>query len=164
MTLIERAATPRALAYAAALGSAGLLAGAFLFQHVGGLAPCPLCVWQRWPHAAAIGLGLLIALMGPRRTLCGLGAMSMLFGSGLALYHTGVERGWWKGPETCSGGQGSGLSTDELLNQIMAAPVVRCTEVAWEMLGLSMASWNGLASLVLAGLWIAAARRRPAAR
>ncbi|MGM0585152.1 MAG: disulfide bond formation protein B [Pseudomonadota bacterium] len=152
------------LAALAAAGSAGLLAGAFLFQHVGGLAPCPLCIWQRWPHALAFALGL--AMLAPAlreaRALRALGLLAMLTSAGLGLHHTGVERGWWPGPGTCSGGQGGGLSADQLMDSIMAAPLVRCDEVAWQLLGLSMASWNALISLALAGLWLASLRR-PAA-
>ena len=150
--------TRRALILLAAGGSLALLLGAFAFQHIGGLAPCKLCLWQRYPHGAAVAAGAL-ALMVPLAVWPWIGALSALATAGIGGYHTGVERGWWQGPTTCSGGGDiSGMSTDDLLNQIMNAPVVRCDEVPWEMLGLSMASWNMLASLVLAGLWIAAAR------
>ena len=84
-----------------------------------------------------------------------LGAVAMAIGAGLGLYHTGIERGWWKGPDTCTSGDISGLSADALLNQIMEAPLVRCDETAWEFLSLSMASWNGIISLGLAGMWLA---------
>ena len=144
----------------AAAGSAGLLLGAFFFQHVMGLAPCPMCLWQRWPHAAAVALGLALLVPALRgvRAVPALGALAMAVSAGLALLHTGVERGWWDGPSTCAGGQDAGMSTDELLAAILEAPLVRCTDVAWEMAGLSMASWNGLASLGLMGLWLFAAR------
>lgn len=84
----------------------------------------------------------------------------MLGNAGLALYHTGVERGWWEGPATCSGGGDLGaMDTADLLNPDIGTGIVMCDEVAWEMLGLSMASWNGIGSLILAGVWIAAAYR-----
>lgn len=142
----------------AALGSAAMLAGAFGFQHLGDMAPCKLCLWQRWPHAIAFGLGLL-ALAWPwiGLRLAGLGAM--LAGAGIALYHTGVERRWWEGPQSCTSSGVEGLSTDALLDQIMRAPIVRCDEVPWELFGLSMASWNALASVGLALLWAASLRR-----
>jgi disulfide bond formation protein DsbB len=140
----------------AAAGSAALLFAALLSQYVGGLAPCPLCIWQRWPHVvgAALGLAMLAPALRPSRLLRAAGALAMLTGAGVALYHTGVERGWWEGPGTCAGGQGAGMSADDLMATIMEAPLVRCDEVAWELWGLSMASWNGLISLALAGLWI----------
>jgi len=149
------------LAGLAAAGSAGLLAGAFLFQHVGGLAPCEMCLWQRWPHALAILLGALLLAPALRglRAIRALGALAMLAGAGIALMHTGVERGWWEGPTECSQTMGAGLSTDDLLAAIQNAPMVRCDEVAWSLAGLSMASWNGILSLVLAGLWLASLRR-----
>jgi disulfide bond formation protein DsbB len=141
----------------AALGSAALLAGAFAFQAFG-YAPCHLCLLQRWPHAAAVLLGGLALALG-WRLLPWLGAAAALTTAALGLYHTGVERQWWQGPTTCTSGSIEGVDPTDLLNQILAAPIVRCDEVAWQMLGLSMASWNMLASLVLVGIWIAAARR-----
>ncbi len=142
----------------AAGGSAALLAGAYAFQYLGGLAPCMLCYWQRYPHMAAVVIGVA-ALALPGRLLPLLGAGAALATAGVGGYHTGVERGWWDGPSTCSGGGDIGaLSTDELLAQIMDAPLVRCDDVPWEMFGLSMASWNAAAALLLAVLWLWAAR------
>ena len=143
----------------AAAGSAALLLAAFAFQHLGGMAPCKLCLWQRWPHAAAVALGAVAALgLVPVLLLAGLGALAAASTAGIGFYHTGVERGWWEGPASCSGGPVAGQSAQDLFAQIMAAPLVRCDEVPWEMLGLSMATWNGLASLALAGMWLMALR------
>ncbi|WP_245760252.1 MULTISPECIES: disulfide bond formation protein B [Roseivivax] len=142
----------------AAGGSAALLIAALGFQYLGGLPPCKLCYWQRYPHVAAIVLGL-IAIGIKSRAVALVGAIAALTTAGLGLYHTGVERGWWEGPTTCTSSSIDGLSTDALMDQIMNAPVTRCDEIAWEFLTLSMASWNMIASLVLAGLWIAAYRR-----
>ncbi len=144
----------------AAAGSAALLIGAFLFQHVGGLPPCKLCLWQRWPHAAAIAVGLT-ALALPNRLLAWLGAGAALTTAGVGIYHTGVERGWWEGPSSCSGGGPglSGLSGDALISTDAPSGVVMCDEVVWDLLGLSMASWNAILALGLAAIWIAAARR-----
>lgn len=138
-------------------GSAALLAGAFLFQALG-YAPCKLCLYQRWPHAAAVLIGL-VALAMPRRWLWALGALAAATSGAIGVFHSGVEQGWWQGPTTCSSGSVAGLSPDELLNQIMNAPLVRCNEIAWQFLGLSMASWNALASFALAAIWIWAWRR-----
>lgn len=150
----------RYLALAAAGGSLALLLGAFAFQHLGGLAPCKLCIWQRWPHAVAIAAGLTFVAL-PNRLWLLLGALGALATAGIGVYHTGVERGWWEGPSTCSSGPVSGLSTDQLFDQIMSAPLVRCDEVAWSLLSLSMASWNAIASLAFALLWITAFARFP---
>jgi disulfide bond formation protein DsbB len=145
----------------AAAGSAALMLGALAFQHLGGMAPCKLCIWQRWPHGAAIALGGVAALaLLPVWLVASLGAVAALSTAGIGFYHTGVERGWWEGPAACSGGPVAGQSAQDLFAQIMAAPLVRCDEVPWEMLGLSMASWNALASLMLAGVWIMALRAK----
>jgi len=142
----------------AAGGSAALLLAAFAFQHLGGMAPCKLCLWQRWPHGAAIALGVF-ALAVPGRLLPVLGMFAALITAAIAAYHTGVERGWWEGPSSCTSGDISALSTQELMDQIMAAPLVRCDDVPWEMFGLSMASWNGIVALGLALIWLMAAWR-----
>lgn len=148
----------RILALLAGLGSAALLGGAYVFQMLG-YAPCKLCLWQRWPHALAILLALAVWQTG-RRSLAWAGALAALATAGLGVYHTGVERGFWIGPSTCSSGAIQGLTPGDLMTQIMNAPLVRCNEVAWSLFGLSMASWNALLSLGLAFLWVAAARRR----
>ena len=141
----------------AAGGSLVLLLAALAFQYIGGLAPCPLCIWQRWPHVGAVALGpAALLLAGP--LLPALGAGVMLGGAGIAFYHSGVEQGWWEGPSACAAPDIGGLTPEELLAQIMAAPIVRCDEIPWEMFGLSMAAWNGLACLALAGVWLMAAR------
>lgn len=142
----------------AAAGSAALLLGAFAFQYIGGMAPCKMCIYQRWPHAAAIVVGALVLALG-NRNLAWLGAVSVLVGSGFALFHVGIEKGWWEGPSTCTSASIEGLTPEQLMEQILTAPIVRCDEIAWEMLGISMAGWNGLASLGLAALWIMAARK-----
>ena len=146
----------RLLIILASAGSAALLLGAFGFQYIGEMAPCKLCIWQRYPRGAAVVIGA-VALAFPLLILPYLGALAALATAGVGAYHTGVERGWWEGPSTCTSGPIGNLSADELMQQIMSAPLVRCDDVPWEMLGLSMASWNAVASFVLALLWIAAA-------
>ncbi len=147
----------RRMQIVALAGSAGLLLAALAFEYLGGLAPCALCIWQRWPHVVALAAGAGLVLPGPWALL---GAGGTAASGAVGVYHTGVERGWWDGPASCSaGGDLSGVSPEELLDRIMAAPVVRCDEVAWQMLGLSMASWNALASFALAALWLASLRR-----
>lgn len=143
----------------AAGGSAAMLLAALGFQYIGGLPPCDLCIEQRWPHLAAVILGAL-ALLIRGWILPWLGALAALTTSGLGLYHTGVERAWWEGPTTCTSAPVGNLSADQLFDKIMAAPLVRCDEVAWEFLGLSMASWNAICALILALIWIAAARTK----
>ena len=147
----------RKLQILALLGSAGLLLGALAFQYIGGMAPCQLCIWQRWPHVVALAGALGLVVAGPVWAL--LGAAGAATSGAIGVYHTGVERGWWPGPASCSGGGDlSQLTPEELLAQIMAAPVVRCDEVPWDLLGLSMASWNAILSFGLAALWLASLR------
>jgi disulfide bond formation protein DsbB len=149
-----------------ALGSGALLLAALAFQYLGGLDPCVLCLWQRWPHAAVVALGLVgfFALGGQRgRAAVSLVlALILIGGAGLAGFHVGVEQGWWEGTAACGGAAANGagaLSAADLRDQLLSTPVVRCDAVAWSMLGVSMAGWNGLASLALAAVGIAAAIR-----
>ncbi len=157
--LLNRLSTdPRAFAALGIAGSAGLLLGALAFQYLGGLAPCPMCIWQRWPHGIAILLGTGAIALGSRRgmALLILAAVTELIGAGIGVFHAGVERGLWKGPDTCSAPGWDDLTVDQLMEQIMAAPLVRCDEIAWEMLGLSMAGWNAVISIGLAAFFAAA--------
>ncbi|MXU65928.1 disulfide bond formation protein B [Oceanomicrobium pacificus] len=144
--------TPRNLALVALAGSAALLVGALGFQYLGGMAPCKMCIWQRWPHGIAILIGLM-AIWQPRPHWFALGALVLFIGGAIGVFHAGVEWGFWEGPSTCTSGSISGLSTDALFDQIMAAPVVRCDEIPWAFLGLSMAGWNAVFSFLLAGIW-----------
>lgn len=147
----------RTLILGAALGSAALLAGAFVFQWLG-YAPCRMCIWQRYPHVAAALIGVLFLLV-PLRALAWLGAGAAAATGGIGVFHAGVEQGWWEGPASCSGGGSlSGLSAGDLLSTEAAPAIVMCDEIAWQFLGLSMASWNAALSFGLVALWIAAAR------
>src|SRR5699024_12229204 len=99
----------------AGLGSLALLLGALGFQYLGGLAPCPMCIWQRWPHLAAVVLA--IAALAMRRSMPRLGRPLVLAGAaaaavaaGLGVFHAGVEQGWWDGPSSCVGPDPSGVS------------------------------------------------------
>ena len=147
------AMTRAQLALFAGLGSLALLLGAFAFQHLGGLAPCKMCIWQRYPHVIAVAVGA-IAFFLPLVWIVAFGALAALTTAGVGLYHVGVEQRWWEGPSTCSSGGIGGISAEDLMAQIMSAPLVRCDEIAWQFAGLSMAGWNALLSFGLAGLWI----------
>ncbi|MCB1367269.1 MAG: disulfide bond formation protein B [Rhodobacteraceae bacterium] len=148
----------RNIALVAGFASAAMLAGAFAFQYIGEMAPCKMCIWQRWPHGIAFVLGLVAYLLA-NRWLYLLGGLVVLAGAGIAFFHAGVERDWWEGPTTCTSQGVGGLSAADLMDQIMNAPVVRCDDIPWEMLGISMAGWNGLASLAIVGLWLVAFRK-----
>ncbi len=149
----------RTLVLIAAAGSAALLLGAWGFQYIGGLAPCKMCIWQRWPHGIAVLAGGLSIVSLPLAAAVGL--LASLVGTGIAIFHSGVERSLWEGPTTCTSTNDLGaLSPQQLLDQIMAAPLVRCDEIPWQMFGLSMANWNAVLSAGLVVLWALALLRR----
>jgi len=144
----------------AVLAAAGLLIAVFAMQYIGGLAPCSLCLSQRWPHGAALALGLIafvpIISAPARRLLLSLIALSFAITAGIGAYHAGVEYGWFAGPTACSGTI-SGNTVEELKRQLMAQPVIRCDEIAWSLFGVSLAGYNFLASTALAVFCAAAA-------
>lgn len=150
----------RQLSLLAGAGSAALLIAALGFQ-AAGYAPCELCILQRWPHVAAAAVAVLVWLTGRVRGLAVLGMIAAGIAMGLAIYHTGVELKLWQGPTHCSGTVGNlaSMSAQELMTRLQNAPVVRCDEVAWRFLGLSMAAWNAVFSAGLAVVWGMAARR-----
>ncbi|SLN28335.1 disulfide bond formation protein B [Roseivivax jejudonensis] len=148
---------PKPLILLASAGSAALLLGALAFQYIGDMPPCKLCYWQRYPHVAAALAGP-VALVVATPLIIAFGALAALTTAGIGIFHTGVERGWWEGPASCSSTGIDGLSTDQLMDQIMTAPLVRCDEIAWQLAGVSMAGWNAILSLGLVVLWLAAWR------
>ena len=146
----------------AALVPAGLLAGAHGSQYLGGLVPCEMCYWQRWPHFAALGLALISYPLAGRlpdrgRSLVWLAALAMLGSGAIGVYHAGVELGVFEGLTQCSTSGGGGTLAD-----IMSAPLVRCDEVQWSLLGISMAGWNAILSIGFATaiLWLSLRRPR----
>ena len=123
----------------------GLLGGALGSQYLGGLHPCEMCYWQRWPHAAAIllaGLAFIGPAASPRpRGLVLLAAAAIATSGAIGAYHAGVEAGIFEGFTTCT-------TTGALsLEDIMKVPLVRCDQVQWSLLGISMAGWNAILSL-----------------
>ena len=127
-----------------------LLGGALGSQYVGGLNPCEMCYWQRWPHAAAIVLAA-IAFTRPAesqraRTMTLLAAAAIAVSGAIGVYHAGVEAKIFEGITTCTAVGGGGSNAD-LLRQITRAPIVRCDQVQWAFLGISMAGWNAILSL-----------------
>jgi disulfide bond formation protein DsbB len=141
----------------ALLVPAGLLGGAMGSQYLGGLHPCEMCYWQRWPHAAAFVLaGAAFVMPARARLLTALAALAIAISGAIGVFHAGVELGWWEGLTRCTAG--GALSLEDLMN----VPLVRCDQVQWSWLGISMAGWNAVLSLgsaaVIAGLL---ARARP---
>ena len=145
---------------------AGLLAGALGSQYLGGLYPCEMCHWQRWPHYAAVALALIsFAMRGAAdrgRSFVWLAALAILTSGLIGVYHAGVEAGVFQGLTQCSTIAGGGGSSADILKDILAAPLVRCDQVQWSFLGVSMAGWNAIISIgsALVILWLSLRRPR----
>ncbi len=135
-----------------------LLWGAIGSQYLGHLVPCEMCMWQRWPHLAAIVLALIaIALRGQvsaSRLFAVLAALAILVSGGIGVYHAGVEYHWWQGPPRCTGGGFTSLA------DLMKAPVVMCDIPQWKLFGVSLAGFNAIISIVAGLAVIAFATRR----
>ena len=175
MTILQRlTADPiRTAPLAIAAIGATAIGGALIFEHVFGLQPCPLCLEQRIAYYVSIPLAVLLAFgisVGAARKVLLAGfvviAAGMLWNAGLGVYHSGVEWGWWPGPQDCSGPVNSLGSAGNLLKKIESIRIVRCDEVQWRFLGLSLAGYNVLISLALAALalWAALGLWRERAR
>ena len=127
-----------------------LLGGALGSQYFGGLHPCEMCYWQRWPHGVAIVLAALAftapAASARSRTLTLLASLAIAVSGAIGVYHAGVEAKIFEGLTQCTA-TGRGLSTADLLKQITHAPLIRCDEVQFRFLGISMAGWNAILSL-----------------
>jgi disulfide bond formation protein DsbB len=151
-TLARLLSRPRLLGALLALASAAMLGGAFYFQHVEGLQPCPLCVAQRWAHAASLGLGLIVFAFA-RDCLAPwlLGAVGLVFlaGAGIAGYHVGVEQHWIES-SFCGSSDLLADTVEELKALLWETEIVRCDEVAWSLAGISMAGYNLIISIALA--------------
>ena len=128
----------------------GLLGGALLSEVVGGLIPCEMCWWQRYPHAAAIliaGAAMASPLSAPRtRALTLLAALTIAVSGAIGVYHAGVEYRLWEGFTTCT------ANGPKSLQDIIATPLIRCDQVQWSLFGISLAGFNAIFSLAGAGL------------
>jgi disulfide bond formation protein DsbB len=151
------ALAPRTASLLLAVAAVAILAAVFAFQYLGGAAPCPLCIWQRYPYGVLIALGVIGFFWQPRPMLA-LCALALLAGAGLAGYHYGVEQGWFALPGGCAA-SGEATSTEQLRQMLRDAPPA-CDQVRFTVLGLSLAAWNFLASLGLAAFATYAAVRR----
>ena len=135
-----------------------LLGGALLSQYVGGLYPCEMCIWQRWPHGAAILLALA-ALASPieaprTRAVVVFAALAIAVSGAIGAFHAGVEYGWWEGLTTCTTNGATSL------DDILSVPLVRCDQVQWSLAGISLAGFNAIFSLggAAAIAWLATRR------
>ncbi len=136
-----------------AAAGAAALASAYAFEHLGGLRPCELCIYQRWPWWVALASGLTALLLRARPAVAGavvaLASLSILVGAGLAGFHVGVEQHWWEGLISCGAGDSTAMTVEALRRQIETASVVRCDESTWSIFGVSMAGYNFIISSLL---------------
>ena len=152
-----------------AVASLASLAIAFASQYWGGLQPCVLCIYQRYPYGVAAALGIIGMIVAGRpgllRSILLLAALAFLVDAGIAAFHVGVEQHWWAGTSECGSLLDLNASPEDLKNQLLNQPVVRCDEPAWELFGVSMAGYNFLYAALcgLATLWFAARGRTSAA-
>jgi disulfide bond formation protein DsbB len=137
------------------VASAIALGGALGSQYVGGLAPCELCLLQRWPWSVAMVISIVVLFAGERAALPWLAlllAIVFAIGSGLAFYHVGVEQHWYPGPSACTASGNRAATVEELRQQLLHQQPVQCDQPAFSLFGVSMAGWNLLASLIMTGL------------
>src|ERR1700752_622047 len=139
--------------------AAATIAGAWFFQLVLDIVPCPMCLEQRWAYYAIIPLAVLIAIAAkagaPRGLLlAGLAliALAALCNAAFGAYHAGVEWKFWPGPSSCTGAPSLGLGGGSLLDQLDKVKVMPCDVVQWRFLGISLAGYNALISLLMAAL------------
>ncbi|SDT08100.1 disulfide bond formation protein B [Bradyrhizobium canariense] len=139
--------------------AAATLAGAWFFQLVLEILPCPLCLEQRYAYYLAVPLGALVAIAAAKHAprpvlLAGLAilALAALGNAVLGTYHAGVEWHFFQGPTDCTGPVGNLGSAGNLLERLDTVKVIRCDEVQWRFLGLSLAGYNVLISLLMAAI------------
>lgn len=145
---------------AALLLPALLMAGALGSQYIGGLFPCEMCHWQRWPHYAAIAMALAAFVLPEKisRIAVGLAIAAILTSGAIGVFHAGVEYKWWEGITRCAAPPTGGTGT-EMLARIMATPIIQCDMPQWTLFGISLAGFNAIAS-IFGGLAIIALWRR----
>jgi disulfide bond formation protein DsbB len=156
----QRTASPAlVVALAILVIAAATIAGAWYFQLVLGLQPCPMCLEQRYAYYLAVPLAAVVALAAgihaPRGLLiCGLVilAFAALGNAVFGAYHAGVEWKFWPGPSDCTGPVGNLGSAGSLLDRLDSVKVVMCDEIQWSFLGISLAGYNALISLLMAAI------------
>jgi disulfide bond formation protein DsbB len=149
------------LAPAAFLPLSLAVIGFVLFsQYVQGYQPCELCLRERWPWYIIVGLSA-VGLAYPSRWIVLAIGVALLVGAGFGLHHVGVEQRWWPGPDACASTAQGAKTVEQLRAMLLAEPVVRCDEITWTFIGLSMTSYNFLLSLVSSLIALLIARRLP---
>lgn len=139
--------------------SATTLGMAWIFQYVGGLEPCSLCLEQRYAYYFLIPASLAAGILSREANLGQLPLLLIALCTAaaaanvvLAGYHAGVEYKWWEGPQGCTGNALMPGSLSDFQARLGGAEVVRCDEIPWSLFGISMAGFNFLISLGLTAL------------
>ena len=168
MTVINSGSRPH-IPYAVivTVGMAVIILSALALQYLGGYVPCELCLTERWPYYIGIPVAVLAGLASALRLppavprgLLGLAAAIMLVGAGLSVYHAGVEWKFWEGPTACSTSiDAIAKTTGGLLDDLSNQHGPSCSDAALRVLGLSLAGWNVIVSLILAAIAYRGARR-----
>ena len=153
-SLAERRSSALSASALVFVGAAATILAALAFEHLGGYAPCPLCLEERYAYYFAVPASALALLAARRdatlvaRILLALVAAAFIANAATGIYHAGVEWKWWEGPGECAGG--FELKWGE--GGVAETPIIRCDEAAWRFLGLSFAGWNAVISAMLAGI------------
>ncbi|HVG03369.1 MAG TPA: disulfide bond formation protein B [Burkholderiaceae bacterium] len=157
-------ASPRT-AYTTLAGVAlGLIGVGLLLQHVVGLDPCPLCIFQRIAYLALALFALIAAAVSPRqagRWFGVLALISALAGAGIAGRHVWLQMN----PQSMSCGPGLAAMLDNFPLTDVLPKVFRgsgdCSESAWTLVGLTIADWSLIWFVILsaATIYILFARR-----
>jgi disulfide bond formation protein DsbB len=157
--------SPGRIAIAVAAAAAATIGGALFIEHVLGVKPCELCLLQRIPYYTGVPVAVVAAVVATRRptgaataALLALVGLVFLVGSGMGVYHAGVEWGLWQGPTGCTGPIAKPAAMGDFLKQLSTTKVIRCDEVAFRVFGLSLAAWNAVLALGFAALAFAGAR------
>lgn len=127
---------------------AALMAGALGSQHIGGLFPCEMCYWQRWPHEAALAFAIMALFAretGIQRLFVCMAAFAILTSGLIGVFHAGVEYKWWDGITACTRAPGTG--SGNIMADIMAAPLVSCNQPQWTLGPISLAGFNAIFSI-----------------
>ena len=156
------ALTTRLFASAVLVVSVAVLGTVLASQYWGGLFPCELCLLERWPWWTALAIAAIFWLVDSKVSLIAAAlilSVVFLVSAGIAFYHVGVELHWFQGPIACTATPGAGATTiDELRRQLLSAQPVMCDQVQWSLFGISLAGWNFLVSLAMAGFCAMTAR------
>ena len=133
------------------LASSLMLLSAFYLEYFEGALPCELCITQRWFHGLIITYSLISIFILEKFINVKIFILIVLSFTWLAsaiagLYHFGIEMNFWLGPDDCS----SNIDfSKDLLTYLLNKSPIKCDEIMFKILGLSLAGWNALLSFLM---------------